>query len=41
MVVGGVGEFTVWIGDRKIAEKISGRFPDPDTVVTTVRSLSA
>jgi len=41
LVVGGSGEFTVWVGDRKIAEKSWGRFPDPDTGVSTVRSISA
>ena len=41
MLVGGSGEFTVWVGDRKVAEKVMGRFPDPDAVVTAVRSLSA
>jgi hypothetical protein len=41
LVVGGSGEFTVWVGDRKVAEKSWGRFPEPDAVVTAVRSLSA
>jgi len=41
LVMGGSGEFTVWVGDQKIAEKSSGRFPDPDAVVTVVRSMSA
>jgi hypothetical protein len=41
LVVGGSGEFTVWADDRKIAEKSWGRFPDPEAVVTAVRSISA
>ena len=40
LVVGGSGEFTVWVGDRKVAEKSWGRFPEPDAVVDAVRSLS-
>ena len=40
LVVGTPGEFTVWVGDRKIAEKSQGRFPDPDAVLGAVRSLS-
>ena len=41
LVVGGSGEFTVWVGDRKVAQKSWGRFPDPEAVVTAVRSASA
>ncbi len=41
LVVGDSGEFTVWVGDRKIAEKSWGRFPDPDAVVNAVRSIPA
>lgn len=41
LVVGGSGEFTVWVGDRKVAEKSWGRFPDPEAVVMAVRSVSA
>jgi len=41
LVVGGSGEFTIWLGDHKIAEKSSGRFPEPEAVVTAVRSMSA
>jgi predicted Rdx family selenoprotein len=36
--VGSSGEFTVWVGDAKVAEKKWGRFPDPADVVTAVRS---
>jgi predicted Rdx family selenoprotein len=38
MVVGGSGEFTVWVDDTKIAEKHSGTFPDPRDVVAKVRA---
>lgn len=40
LVVGSSGEFTVWVDDRKIAEKSLGRFPDPEAVVGAVRSIS-
>jgi hypothetical protein len=35
--VGHSGEFTVWVGDSKVAEKKWLRFPDPADVVTAVR----
>jgi hypothetical protein len=41
LIVGGSGEFTVWVGDKKVAEKSWGRFPEPDSVVTAVRAASA
>ncbi|MDX2088746.1 MAG: hypothetical protein SFX73_12895 [Kofleriaceae bacterium] len=37
LVVGKSGEFTVWLGDRLIAEKNHTGFPDPDDVVDDVR----
>ena len=39
--VGGSGEFTVWVGDRKVAEKSWGRFPSPDDVVAAVKAASS
>jgi hypothetical protein len=36
--VGGSGEFTVWVGEHKVAEKQWGRFPAPEDVVTAVRA---
>lgn len=39
--VGSSGEFTVWVDDRKVAEKKWMRFPDPTTVVEAVRSATA
>jgi len=41
LVVGGSGEFTVWVNGKKVAEKSWGRFPDPKAVVTAVRGSSA
>ncbi len=41
LVVGKSGEFTVWVGDAKVAEKTWGRFPDPETVLTAIRTASA
>ena len=38
--VGNSGEFTVWVGDKKVAEKSWGRFPAPEDVVAAVKSLS-
>ena len=37
LVVGDSGEFTVWFGSEKVAEKTRGVFPDPADVVTAVR----
>ena len=37
LVVGDSGEFTVWVGDKKVSEK-KWMFPDPADVVTAVRS---
>lgn len=39
--VGSPGEFTVWVDDRKIAEKAAGRFPTPEEVVAAIRSAHA
>jgi hypothetical protein len=40
LVVGRSGEFTVWVGETKVAEKSWGRFPDPAKVVDAVRAAS-
>jgi hypothetical protein len=40
LVVGNSGEFTIWVGDRKVAEKSWGRFPDPAKVVDAVRAVT-
>ena len=37
LVVGGSGEFTVWVDDAKVIEKRWMRFPDPADVVAAVR----
>jgi hypothetical protein len=36
--VGSSGEFTVWVGCDKVAEKKWARFPDPADVVGAVRA---
>ena len=36
--VGSSGEFTVWVGADKVAEKKWARFPDPADVVGAVRA---
>lgn len=41
LVVGRPGEFTVWADDRKVAEKVMGKFPEPAAVVSAVKSISA
>jgi hypothetical protein len=41
LVVGSSGEFSVWVDDKKVAEKISGRFPEPESVVAAVRAASS
>jgi hypothetical protein len=38
LLVGGSGEFTVWIGDKLVAEKKMGQFPSPDDVVAAVKA---
>ncbi len=41
LVVGSSGEFTVWVDDKKVAEKSWGRFPEPGAVVDAVRASKA
>jgi hypothetical protein len=38
LVVGSPGELSVWVGDAKVIEKQSGRFPEPKEVVAAVRA---
>ena len=38
VVPGGRGEFTVWVDDRKVAEKSRSGFPDEKALVETVRT---
>lgn len=37
IVEGNRGEFTVWVGDRKVAEKAGGVFPSDDAIVNAVK----
>ncbi|HEX6124240.1 MAG TPA: hypothetical protein VFZ23_02595 [Pyrinomonadaceae bacterium] len=37
LIEGGRGEFTIWVGDRKVSEKGWIFFPDDDDVVASVR----
>jgi len=37
IVEGRRGEFTVWVGDRLVAEKTSTGFPTDDDIVEAVR----
>jgi len=38
LVVGGRGEFTVWVGDETVARKDSGGFPPDSEIVASVRT---
>ena len=37
LIVGGRGEFTVWVGEETVAKKDAGRFPEDEEVVTAVQ----
>jgi hypothetical protein len=37
LVEGGRGEFTVWVGDERVAQKDAGGFPQEPDVVSAVR----
>jgi hypothetical protein len=41
MVEGGRGEFTIWVNDKKVAEKGWIRYPSNDDIVTAVRDAIA
>ncbi len=37
VIVGGRGEFTVWVGEETVAKKDASGFPADEEVVTAVR----
>jgi hypothetical protein len=37
IIEGRRGEFTVWVGDRKVAEKTRSQFPSDDEIVEAAR----
>ena len=37
VVEGARGEFTVWVGDDRVAQKTTDGFPEDDDVVSAVR----
>jgi hypothetical protein len=39
LIEGDRGEFTVWVGPAKVAEKKNGEFPTESEVVAAVRGL--
>jgi len=41
VVEGKRGEFSVWVGDRKVAQKDMNGFPDDQAVVEAVRAATA
>lgn len=41
MIEGNRGEFTVWVGDRVVARKDAGGFPNEDEIVRAVREALA
>jgi len=38
LVVGSSGEFTVWVGDTKVAEKTTQLWPDAKDIIEAVRA---
>jgi hypothetical protein len=38
LLIGGSGEFTVWLDDKLLAEKKMGMFPSADAVVAAVKA---
>jgi hypothetical protein len=38
LMIGGSGEFTIWVDDKLVAEKKWGMFPSPDAVVAAVKA---
>ena len=41
LVVGGSGEFTIWVDGKMVTQKTGWRFPDPSDVVAAVRTATA
>ena len=41
LVVGGRGEFTVWVGEETVAKKEGSAFPSEEEAVTSVRRALA
>lgn len=39
LLVGGSGEFTVWLDDKLVAEKKLGMFPSADKIVAELKKL--
>ena len=39
LLVGGYGEFTVWLDGTLLAEKKYGMFPSPDAVVAELKKV--
>lgn len=38
LIEGDRGEFTVWVGPQKVADKVGGEFPGDQDVVNAVRA---
>ena len=41
LIEGELGEFSVWVGDRKVAKKGWVRFPSDQSVLSAVRQVLA
>ena len=41
LVVGGRGEFTVWVGPERVSQKDESGFPEDDTVLAAVQAALA
>ena len=38
LVVGGRGEFTVWVGDEQVAQKDQNGFPEDEQVLAAIQT---
>jgi len=41
LLIGGSGEFTVWLGEKLIAEKKLGVFPETSAVIAAVKAATS
>ena len=41
LLVGGSGEFTIWLDDKLLAEKKMGVFPEAAAVIAAVKAATA
>jgi hypothetical protein len=41
LMIGGSGEFTVWLDDKLLAEKKMGAFPETSAVIAAVKAATS